>query len=116
MSFDLFEIFDTLIHVLLRYFLNVLKIMQQNFFSLLLAIGLLVGLVYLIQVVRLLCEKSLRIGNCVVQIEVFAIFVGFEIQLVKKFHETLIELRKLNIAWASFDLPLQNSNCAVLFS
>jgi len=111
----LFQLRLVLSHVLRGNLLDVLQIVEQNLLCLLVTC-FLVSFVDLLQVVAFLVEQGLRILHSVEHLEVLAILVRLKVQSVEQLNKTLVKLGKLNVAWTSLNLPLQDRDSTILLS
>jgi len=82
----------------------------EEHFLLLLALALLVALIDFLQVVTLLFEELLGFLDGIEEVHIPSVFFRFQIQVVKKLHQTLVELSDLDLGRAVLDLPLEHSN------
>ena len=113
--FRTFKFLGTSLDVLLDNLLDVLKVVEQDLFGLLRS-RLFVGVVDFDKVVLLLLKKDFSVLNGIEKIEVFAVFVRFEVKVVKKLHKTFVELSNFDVTGARFNLALDYCNLTVLFS
>lgn len=79
--------------------------MKQNFLVLLRS-RLLVSVVDLLQVVVLLVKHNPDVLDGIEQVEVLAVLVRFEVQIVKQLHESGMILSDFDIGRDHFNLPL----------
>ena len=97
-----------------KNFLNILNVVQQHFFRLLVCAARTVHVVDFLQVSSLVCEKLLGGLVRVRKVAVLPVVVRLGVQIVKQLNEALVELGKLDIRWTRLNLSLKDGNLTIL--